>query len=404
MDAESVRQKVRDGYGKIAVSGGSCCPSGPTGVSCCGSDATGADKLAQQIGYSAEELAALPDGANMGLSCGNPNALAALQPGEVVLDLGAGGGFDVFLAGRKVGASGRAIGVDMTPEMLAKARKNATVYRRRTGLGNVEFRLGEIEHLPVADASVDVVISNCVINLSPDKAQVWREIARVLKPGGRVAVSDLALVKPLPPAVDQSVEALIGCVAGAVLVSETERMVEEAGLVEIGLKGKSGYIDGMVDWQDPLYQEIVAQLPAGTKPSDYLTSLEITARKPAPAGTQPIPAASRRVPVTLEIYDPAMCCSTGLCGPQVDPVLVRFAADAKWLQEQDVEVRRFNLSQSPAAFVENEQVKKALTEKGEGALPLVLVNGKVVVSGRYPDRSELVNTLGLASGEPGSFR
>jgi SAM-dependent methyltransferase len=404
MDAESVRQKVRDGYGKIAVSGGSCCPSGPTGVSCCGSDATGADKLAQQIGYSAEELAALPDGANMGLSCGNPNALAALQPGEVVLDLGAGGGFDVFLAGRKVGASGRAIGVDMTPEMLAKARKNATVYRRRTGLGNVEFRLGEIEHLPVADASVDVVISNCVINLSPDKAQVWREIARVLKPGGRVAVSDLALVKPLPPAVAQSVEALIGCVAGAVLVSETERMVEEAGLVEIGLKGKSGYIDGMVDWQDPLYQEIVAQLPAGTKPSDYLTSLEITARKPAPAGTQPIPAASRRVPVTLEIYDPAMCCSTGLCGPQVDPVLVRFAADAKWLQEQDVEVRRFNLSQSPAAFVENEQVKKALTEKGEGALPLVLVNGKVVVSGRYPDRSELVNTLGLASGEPGSFR
>lgn len=198
-----------------------------------------------------------------------------------MLDLGSGGGFDVFIAGQKVEASGRAIGVDMTPEMLTKARKNVAAYRQRTGLDNVEFRLGEIEHLPVADASVDVVISNCVINLSPDKPQVWSEIARVLKPGGRVAVSDLALLKPLPPAVAENVEALIGCVAGAVMVSETERMAQEAGLVEIGLNGKSAYIDGMVDWQDPLYEKIRTHLPAGTKPSDYITSLEITARKPA---------------------------------------------------------------------------------------------------------------------------
>jgi len=237
--------------------------------------------LARHIGYSREELAALPEGANMGLSCGNPNALAALHPGEVVLDLGAGGGFDVFIAGKTVGPTGRAIGVDMTPEMLAKARKNIAVYHQHTGLDNVEFRLGEIEHLPVADATVDVVISNCVINLSPDKPQVWREIARVLKPGGRVAVSDLALLKPLPAAVAESVEALVGCVAGAVLVSETEQMAKAAGLVEIGLNGKSGYIDGMVDWQDPLYQKIVGHLAAGTKPSDYITSLEITARKPS---------------------------------------------------------------------------------------------------------------------------
>src|SRR5512136_981873 len=190
-DSESVRQKVRDGYGKIAVSGGSCCGSTPT---CCGSTPVVSADLARHVGYTAEELAALPDGANMGLSCGNPNALAALRPGEVVLDLGAGGGFDVFIAGRKVGPTGRAIGVDMTPEMLAKARKNISAYREHSGLDNVEFRLGEIEHLPVADASVDVVISNCVINLSPDKPQVWREIARVLKPRGRVAVSDLALL------------------------------------------------------------------------------------------------------------------------------------------------------------------------------------------------------------------
>ena len=236
-DSETVRQKVREGYGKIAASGGSCCGPAPT---CCGSAPAASENLAKHIGYSAAELAALPEGANMGLSCGNPNALAALKPGEVVLDLGAGGGFDVFIAGRNVGPTGRAIGVDMTPEMLAKARKNITAYRERSGLDNVEFRLGEIEHLPVADASVDVVISNCVINLSPDKPQVWREIARVLKPGGRVAVSDLALLKPLPPAVAESVEALVGCVAGAVLVSETERMAREAGLVDIGAEGEGG--------------------------------------------------------------------------------------------------------------------------------------------------------------------
>ena len=274
---------VREGYGKIAASGGSCCSSASSGASCCGSDAAASSQLAQHIGYSAEELAALPEGANMGLSCGNPNALAALQPGEIVLDLGAGGGFDVFIAGQKVGASGRAIGVDMTPEMLAKARKNIAAYRERTGLDNVEFRLGEIEHLPVGDACVDVVISNCVLNLSPDKPQVWREIARVLKPGGRVAVSDLALLQPLPSEILAMVEALIGCVAGAVLMSETDRMARAAGLEQIVLNPKSAYIDGMVDWQDPLYQKILEQLPKGTRAGDFITSLEITAVRPAAA-------------------------------------------------------------------------------------------------------------------------
>src|ERR1035438_2804257 len=167
----------------------------------------------------------------------------------------------------------------MTPEMLAKARRNTVGYRQQTGLDNIEFRLGEIEHLPVADNSVDAIISNCVINLSPDKPQVWREIARVLKPGGRVAVSDLALLKPLPHTIAEMVEALVGCVAGAVLLSETERMAKEAGLTDILLKAKSDYIDGMVDWQDPLYQKITTKLPPGAKPSDYITSLEITARK-----------------------------------------------------------------------------------------------------------------------------
>jgi ubiquinone/menaquinone biosynthesis C-methylase UbiE len=218
----------------------------------------------------------------MGLSCGNPAALAALKAGEVVLDLGSGGGFDVFIAGRKVGATGRAIGVDMTPEMLAKARRNTTDYRRQTGLDNVEFRLGEIEHLPVPDASVDVIISNCVLNLSPDKPQVWREIARVLKPGGRVAVSDMALLRPLPEDVRKLVEALVGCVAGAVLVHETERMAKEAGLTGVILKSKPQYVEAMTGFEDPLYQKIVEHLPKGAKPSEYLTSLEVQACKPNP--------------------------------------------------------------------------------------------------------------------------
>jgi AhpD family alkylhydroperoxidase len=273
-NSESVRQLIREGYGKIAESKGSCCA-----VSCCGSSPEASSALGQKIGYSLDELAALPEGANMGLSCGNPTALAGLKPGEVVLDLGAGGGFDVFIAGRKVGAGGKAIGVDMTAEMIAKARKNIAPYTERTGLDNVEFRLGEIEHLPVADASVDVIISNCVLNLSPDKAQVWREIARVLKPGGRVAVSDLALVTPLPDTVKEMVEALMGCVAGAVLVSETQRMAQEAGLNEIVLNPKSEYIKAMSDWSDPLYTKIIEHLPAGATAADYITSLEVKAVK-----------------------------------------------------------------------------------------------------------------------------
>jgi SAM-dependent methyltransferase len=276
-EAEAVRAAVREGYGEIANKDSSCC----SGVSCCGSNAEDATQLAQYVGYSAEELAALPDGANMGLSCGNPTALASLKPGEVILDLGAGGGFDVFIAARKVGATGRAIGVDMTPEMLTKARKNIAAYRKRSGLDNVEFRLGEIEHLPVADDSVDAVISNCVINLSPDKPQVWREIARVLRPGGRVAVSDMALLRPLPAEVAKLVEALVGCVAGAVLASETERMAREAGLTNIRLNPKRGYVAAMTDWKDPLYNKIVKHLPTGTGPEEYITSLEVTATKPA---------------------------------------------------------------------------------------------------------------------------
>ncbi|MEO1130925.1 MAG: arsenite methyltransferase, partial [Planctomycetota bacterium] len=231
------------------------------------------------VGYAAEDLTVLPESSNMGLSCGNPTALASLRPGEVVLDLGSGGGFDCFIAGPKVGPQGRVIGVDMTPEMLSKARGNIASYREQSGLDNVEFRLGEIENLPAHDASVDVVISNCVINLSPDKPRVWREIHRVLRPGGRVAVSDLALLKPLPQDVRDDLEALVGCVAGAELVDEVRAAVLDAGLTDLEMVAKPQYIDAMTNWEDPLYKKIAAALPEGASMSEFVVSLDISARR-----------------------------------------------------------------------------------------------------------------------------
>ncbi len=286
MTLNDIRTTVREQYGAMARAGtpgkagrdGGCC--GPATNGCC-APAADPNALAAAIGYDAGELARiLPEGANLGLSCGNPGAIAALQPGEMVLDLGSGAGFDAFLCGPKVGATGRVIGVDMTPDMLAKARGNLAGYTQRTGLTNVEFRMGEIEHLPVADASVDVVISNCVINLSPDKPQVWREIARVLKPGGRVAVSDMVLLKPLPEAVRTAVEAYVGCIAGAALVNDLTTMMLEAGLVKVRLTPKSAYVETLSQGDDPLYVQMRTALPAGSAPADYITSMDIAAGKP----------------------------------------------------------------------------------------------------------------------------
>jgi arsenite methyltransferase len=289
--AQQVRDKVRSGYREIALGvaghgdeGGGCCGTAAIaggastlgGGGCCGPTLS-PEELATRIGYSVDEIRQLPDGANMGLSCGNPATIASLEPGQVVADLGSGGGFDCFLAGPKVGQAGRVIGVDMTPEMLAKARRNVDHYRQTSGLDNVEFRLGEIEHLPLADASVDVVISNCVINLSPDKPQVWREIARVLRPGGRVAVSDMALLRPLPQDVREMVEALVGCVAGAVLLDEYRAMVEAAGLRDVVLTPKPEYVAALEGFNDPLYARIVAALPPGTKAADFVTSVDVAA-------------------------------------------------------------------------------------------------------------------------------
>ena len=237
-DGQQVRETVRSGYAAIA--------SGLQRSCCCGQRSNAADpaRLAQTLGYDAATLARLPEGANMGLSCGNPVAMAALMPGQTVIDLGSGGGFDAFQAGEMVKAGGRVIGVDMTPEMVHKARENAAKGRVR----NVDFRLGEIEHLPVADGVADVILSNCVINLSPDKPQVYAEAARALKPGGRLAISDVVAIAPIPARVKKNLQAHSGCIAGSATVPETEQMLKKTGFTRIRICVNERSKEFIKDW------------------------------------------------------------------------------------------------------------------------------------------------------------
>ena len=222
-NVDAVRKEVRDHYGQLSREGMGCCGTG----GCCAPD----PGPSAALGYTAEQLAEAPEGANLGLGCGNPQAIARLAPGERVLDLGSGGGFDCFLAARQVGPTGHVIGVDMTPDMIERARGNA----KKVTLGNVEFRLGEIEHLPLADAEVDVVISNCVINLSPEKAAVFREAFRVLKPGGRLAISDVVALAPLTAEEKADVTLYTGCVAGAATIDELKAMLLDAGFDKVDI-------------------------------------------------------------------------------------------------------------------------------------------------------------------------
>lgn len=240
-EQDFIRGEVRKRYAEVAAGKGGCCSSS----SCsCSEQAIETIEDATRLGYSEEDLSTVPDGSNLGLGCGNPQAIAAMKPGETVVDLGSGAGFDCFLAVRQVGPSGLVIGVDMTPEMVSKARENA----RKGGYENVEFRLGEIEHLPIADNSVDVIISNCVINLSPDKAQVFREAYRVLKPGGRLAVSDVVATRPLSEQVKSNLAAYCGCIGGAALAADMEAMLAEAGFSSIRIQLNEASREFIKDW------------------------------------------------------------------------------------------------------------------------------------------------------------
>jgi SAM-dependent methyltransferase len=249
---DEVRTQVRSAYAKVAKGQDGC------SVGCCGTQGSGS----LTFGYTEDDLASVPDGADLGLGCGNPQAIAALQPGETVLDLGSGAGFDCFLAAKRVGRTGRVIGVDMTPEMIAKARDNA----RRIEAANVDFRLGEIEHLPVLDASIDAILSNCVINLSPDKAAVFREAFRVLKPGGRLALSDVVATKAMPPEVAMNIEAYTGCIAGAASEEAIRTLLTGAGFEDVTVRVRPG--SGV----------ILEQCMPGS--GDYVASATIEGRKP----------------------------------------------------------------------------------------------------------------------------
>jgi arsenite methyltransferase len=270
-DHDSIRQQVRTAYAAVANTGSSCCATAPApaaGGCCAPSDQTVAELLSRGIGYSAEDTAAVPEGANLGLGCGNPQAIAALKAGESVLDLGSGAGFDCFLAARAVGPQGRVIGVDMTPDMVSKARGNAAKYINAGGHANVEFRLGEIEHLPVADATVDVIISNCVINLSPDKAQVFHDAYRVLKPGGRLAISDIVLTAELPAEMHAEVALYTGCVAGAAHVVDLIALLAGAGFSDIRITPKD------------TSREYIEHWAPGRGVENYIASADIEAVKP----------------------------------------------------------------------------------------------------------------------------
>ncbi len=264
---DEVRQQVRDAYSEVAKTGalsGCCQPAS----SCCG-DASPEDiarDQAMRMGYTEEDLGASPDGANMGLGCGNPGAIASLKRGERVLDLGSGGGFDAFLAAREVGDDGHVVGVDMTPDMLAKARKNAN----DGGFENVEFRLGEIENLPLGDCTVDVIISNCVINLSPNKQRVFEEALRVLAPGGRLAVSDVVATAAIPAEIRDDSELFCACIGGAVSIDELESMMKKAGFGEISITAKDSS------------REVIKEWAPGRKVEDFVISADIKAVKAKP--------------------------------------------------------------------------------------------------------------------------
>jgi SAM-dependent methyltransferase len=258
-DSTDIRVVVREKYGAIAEGKDpGCCASG-----CCSGDTAVLD----QLGYTAKQSATIPEGANLGLGCGNPLAFAQAQPGETVLDLGSGAGIDCFLAASEVGPSGSVIGVDMTPAMIERARANAA----KAGAANVEFRLGEIEHLPVADGSVDLIISNCVVNLSPDKPQVFREALRALKPGGRLLVSDLVLTRPLTPELQNDVDLYVGCVAGASLREDYLRMMREAGFAGVEMLSEGRYEVG---------RGALAEGSAAREAFEAVVSVKVRARKP----------------------------------------------------------------------------------------------------------------------------
>ena len=373
----NVKDIVKEKYGETARR----VATGSGTASCCGADACcGTDPITSDL-YDAIQKSGLPEKAILAsLGCGNPTALAELKPGETVLDLGSGGGIDVLLSAKRVGPSGKAYGLDMTDDMLALAREN----QKKVGVENVEFLKGEIENIPLPDNSVDVIISNCVINLSADKDRVLREAFRVLKPGGRFAVSDVVVRGKVPEDVRKNMLLWVGCIAGALEDDQYAAKLATAGFQGVEIEPTRIY--SIEDARTFLSgQGIDVDAIASAVDGKFMSAF-IRATKPA--------RAKRRT--TIQVFDPALCCSTGVCGADVDQALVNFSTDVAWAKLNGAQIERFNLAQQPAAFAENPTVKRFLEHSGQEVLPLILVNGEAVLEGRYPTRDELAAWIGRA--------
>ncbi|MDQ5973144.1 MAG: arsenite methyltransferase [Actinomycetota bacterium] len=387
-DDADIRTAVRERYAAAATSA-SCC-----GPASCGPAFIDAIDPFGQSQYGDDERALLPEEALVAsLGCGNPTMLAELNPGDVVLDLGSGGGIDVLLSARRVAPGGKAYGLDMTPEMLELANAN----RVKSGIENVEFLLGSIEDVPLPDASVDVIISNCVVNLSPDKDRVFRESFRVLAPGGRFAISDMVLSRPLPSDVASVMALWTGCIAGALTEDQVLAGLEGAGFSDVTLEPTTVFgreeLEGLAAALDP------SDIPAGLDIAAAIDTLDGVIRAAFIRATKPGTPAQKetRMPV-VRVYEPALCCNTGVCGEDVDQALVTFTADLTSLADQGADVGRHNLANDPMAFANDKTVRAFLEVAGSEGLPLTTVDGVTVMTGTYPSRDQLARFAGVDAG------
>ena len=397
-EADKIRSAVQERYADAARNVTSCCGPAPY---------TQADPFGQSQ-YDDAARALLPDEAvTASLGCGNPTLLAALEPGDVVLDLGSGGGIDVLLSARRVAPDGKAYGLDMTPEMLELAIAN----KAKAGVENVEFLLGSIEDIPLPDDSVDVIISNCVVNLSADKAQVFREAFRVLRPGGRLAISDVVLSRPLAPELTEVMALWTGCIAGALVEDDAIALMEAAGFEQVGVEATNVFgrseLHGLASSLRP--EDLPAHADVNTLIAEFdgvIRSASLRATKP---GTSTSPATGRTAstePASTEpeethmprvhVYEPALCCNTGVCGEDVDQSLVEFTADLNHLTGQGADIARHNLANDPLAFATKDSVRSFLEVAGSEGLPLTTVDGVTVLTGAYPTRDQLLRYVGLA--------
>jgi arsenite methyltransferase len=384
-EADEIRTAVRERYADLARTASSCCGPAPSGIDPFG-----------QSQYSDDERAVLPEEALIAsLGCGNPTMLAELRPGDVVLDLGSGGGIDVLLSARRVAPGGRAYGLDMTPEMLALANAN----KAKAGVDNVEFLLGSIEQIPLPDDSVDVIISNCVVNLSADKDAVFREAFRVLRPGGRFAISDVVLSRPLAPELTTIMALWTGCIAGALTESDCTDKMRAAGLQEISIQPTT--IFGREELEGLSADLRPDDIPAGLDIDETIAEFDGVIRSAFIRAIKPgaNPATETRMPA-VRVYEPALCCNTGVCGPELDQNLVDFTADLGYLAERGADISRHNLANDPTAFATDATVRAFLQVAGSDGLPLTTVDGVTVMTGRYPSRAQLVQFAGLPDERP----